>query len=830
MLLLSILILFASIFVYCLLLISRDGESLLMVEVKAAGLFIVVLSASIIFDFFPAVVPIVIALPLLMLIAINHIPGVSSFISRKLFEFMKPNIPQISATERSVIDTGDMSWEKDIFVGSYHKDIYKDIPHKKLSGIEQKFLAKETEELCKLCPASEINKHKGLPPVAFDYIKKHKFWGMIIPRANGGLGFSATAQAAIISKLASRSSALAVTVMVPNSLGPGELIMHYGTDKQKKHFLPRLASGQDIPCFALTSQKVGSDAGGLDDYGILSYKTINGKKVLGFNMHFSKRYISLAPIATVIGVAFRAYDPEGLLNGNSKKTATVKNKPSSKTTGDLGISCALVARNAEGVTIGRRHNPLDILFHNGPIQGKDVFIPLDDIIGGEKMVGKGWQMLMECLSIGRGISLPSLANAGTQLCAYSSAAYGSLREQFGLPIAKFEGVAENLGNLAINSYLVQAVGDNAAATVDKGLKPSVSSAMAKYFTTDTLRESTKSAMDIHGGKAIMKGPRNYLEELYRSVPIGVTVEGANILTRSMIIFGQGFLRCHPFLRAESEAIAKDDLQEFDKLFWQHYARVVQIKIRAFVGAWSGGWALHLLNLGSGGNLAHHNRRLALLSVQFAYLVEIVLAFIGGSIKRKEAISGRFADAWMAMFSAIAAIRKFENSGSPKELLPLVDASLSQMEYRAQKALLDLLNNLPLPRLIAWIGPLIRCSFFPLGNYYRPASDKQLLYLAELMEDTQWTQKYLAPDMFWGDTKNMDALAQLRDSFIMAMPIYKIKKKVKQKNYDKYPSETMEEFLTRLIKNKLITATERDKWLKSYKAVQEVIAVDDFVSI
>ena len=825
MLLLSILMFLASVFVFCWLL-SKEGDSWLMMEVKTAGCFIVALAAAIIFDFFPWIVPIFIAIPLVLFIAFNHIPGLRFFISSKVFAYMKPNTPRISETERSVIDTGDLSWENDLFIGRYGSDMHKEVPLKKLTAVEKKFLANETEELCKLCSPAEIDKHKGLPPVALDYIKQHKFWGMIIPRSAGGLGFSATAQAAIISKLASRSSALSVMVMVPNSLGPGELIMHYGTDAQKKHYLPRLALGEEIPCFALTSQKVGSDAGGLDDYGILTSKTINGKKVLGFNMHFSKRYISLAPIASIIGVAFRAYDPQGLLSKASKTKDGGED-------GDLGITCALVPRDAKGVVIGRRHNPLDVFFHNGPIQGKDVFVPLDNIIGGEKMVGKGWQMLMECLAIGRGISLPSLSNAGVQLTSYSSAAYANLREQFGLPIAKFEGVAEQLGQLAINSYAVQALGNNASAMVDKGLKPSVSSAIAKYFTTDTLRNSTKSAMDIHGGKAIMKGPRNYLEELYRSIPIGITVEGANILTRSMIIFGQGFLRCHPFLRSEAEAIAADDTKEFNRLFWLHFARVTQVKTRVLIGAWSGGWALSLSGDEGGREikgLARHHRRLALLSSQYAYLVEIALALVGGAIKRRESISGRFADAWIAMCVATAAIRKYENDGAPKDALPLLDALLTEMEHRAQKALLDLLNNMPLPAFLRIIIPMIRIAFFPLGNYYRPSSDKQLLGLAKLMSDPDWAQRNLAPNIYWGDVKKEDPLAKLRDAFVMALPVGAIKQRIDKGKHVKKPTETMEEYLARLVKGKAITASERDVWLKSHKATQEIISVDDFAEL
>ena len=827
MIIVSLAIAIISLIALCWLL-GKEGDTWFASELKLLVFFLVVFAAAASFEYFPIIVPIFVGVALAVTLLINHLPGLKRLISDKLFVWMQPRVPRISETERSVIDSGDLSWEKDLFCGNYRDDVYDQVPAGTLTNAEKKFLKEETEELCRICSPTALVENKGLPPAAFEYIKKNKFWGMIIPRAFGGLAFSATAQSAIIAKLASRSSALGVMVMVPNSLGPGELIMHYGTPKQKKDYLPRLASGEEIPCFALTSQEVGSDAGGLEDFGILTEKTVNGKKVLGFEMNFNKRYISLAPVATIIGVAFRAYDPKGLLHKAKKKsdaTSTdVANAGDKNNSDDLGITCALIPRNAKGVTIGRRHNPLDVLFHNGPIQGKNVFVPLDDIIGGKEYVGKGWQMLIDCLSIGRGISLPSLANAGTQLTAFSSAFYTNMREQFNLPVAKFEGVAENLGKLAINSYVVQAISENASAMVANNLKPAIGSAMAKYAATNIMRESTTMAMDVHGGKTIMKGSKNYMDELYRSVPIGITVEGANILTRSMIIFGQGFLRCHPYLRGEAEAISSQDKDEFHKLLWQHYQHVTKIKARSYGASLSGGWTLY----SGGGDLGKHHRRLATLSAQFAFIVEMALIFIGGDIKRREAISGRFADAWMAMQAGVAAIRKYENEGKPKEALPLLLAVLTQMESKTQAALIEIMDNFPANSYIRALIKTAKIVMFPFGNYYKSVSDKELLKLADNMADHDWVMKNLAPDLYLGDSPS-NPLALLQEAYLLTGEFLELKKRVKKGGHSKEPFQSLEAYLAGLMKDKIITAKEKALWLKAHQKIQEVISVDDFAA-
>lgn len=790
------------IYVWCL---GKLVETVGAMEVSAGVLFVLSLLAAIFLPAFPYLPSIIIGFGFLAIFIPNHFLAARDFIIGRVYRFMKKSMPSISDTERVAIDAGDLSWEREIFLGNCSSLMLKEAPRFNLTAAEKKFLANEVEELCRLCKPAEIAKHKGLPPQVVNYIKSKKFWGMIIPRSFGGLEFSANAHAAVITRLAGRSPILAVMVMVPNSLGPGELLLHYGTAKQKKHYLPRLASGKEIPCFALTSEVVGSDASGLEDYGIVCQRTIGGKKTIGIRLHWRKRYISLAPIATLIGVAFKAYDPDGLLSTNKEGKK------------ELGITCALIPRDTKGVVIGKRHNPLDLMFDNGPIEGEDVFIPLEYVIGGEKMIGQGWRMLMECLAVGRGISLPSLADAGCQLSAWTATAYTQVREQFGLPIAQFEGVAKNLAHLAINSYMVKAVRIAAADMVDAGCKPALASAMAKLFTTEKLRDSVARAMDVHGGKAIMKGEKNYLEELYRSVPIGITVEGANILTRNMIIFGQGIMRCHPFLRNEVEALMQSDKKKFSQLLWQHYIRIIRVKTAALTGAWSGGFLLDYPS----GIWSHHYRRLSLLSAQFAYLADMALVFLGGELKRKEALSARFADAWVSLFAAMASLRRFAQDKEPEIEFQLVEVALEQLESQAQKALLEILDNFPLPRALRFLW---KWSFFPLGHSYKPPSDKSLLGLAEKLEFPQGVAAQLKPDLYLGKE---GALFQLDTAFLLNYEARKLRRRIKKEGYRKEPYQSLTEFLDALIKEKKLTASEKTTWLKANQAVREVIAVDEF---
>jgi len=789
------------VYVWCL---GKLAQTVSEMEISVGILFVANLLAAIFFPFFPYLPSIIIGLGFLAIFVPHRLLPVRHFITGWVYRFMQKIMPSISDTEKIAIDAGDLSWEKQLFLGNCSGPMLEEASRFKLTTAEKKFIANETEELCRLCKPTDIAKHKELPPQVMNFIKNKKFWGMIIPRSHGGLGFSANAHAAVITKLASRSPILAVMVMVPNSLGPGELLLRYGTAKQKRYYLPRLASGKEIPCFALTSEVVGSDASGLEDYGIVCQQIIGGKKTIGIRMHWHKRYISLAPIATLIGIAFKAYDPDGLLSTKKK--------------GELGITCALIPRNTKGVIIGKRHNPLDLMFHNGPIEGEDVFIPLDYVIGGEKMIGQGWRMLMECLAVGRGISLPSLADAGCQLSAWTATAYTQIREQFGLPIAQFEGVAKNIAHLAINSYVVTSVRLAAADMVDAGCKPALASAMAKLLTTERLRDSVSRAMDVHGGKAIMKGEKNYLEELYRSVPIGITVEGANILTRNMIIFGQGIMRCHPFLRAETEALMQKNKEKFSLLLWQHYIRTIKVKTTALTGTWSGGILLDYPS----GLWSHHYRRLAILSAQFAYLADSALVFLGGELKRREALSARFADAWVSLFAAVATLRKFMQDEEPEIDFQLADIALKLLESETQKALVEILDNFPVSPPLRFLWKWL--SFFPFGQNYKPPKDKELLNLAKKLEFPEGIAARLKPDLYLGKE---GSLFQLDTAFSLNYKARQLRKKIKKEGYRKQPHQTLTDFLDSLVKEKKLTKSEKSVWLKADQAIRKVIAVDEF---
>ena len=736
-------------------------------------------------------------------------------ISNLLFAYMQKSAPRISSTEAEAIEAGDVCWEKALFLGDYAAAFgeARQVPVQKLTTTEKKFLANETEALCKLCPPAALNKHKGLPPAAFDYIKKHKFWGMIIPKSEGGLGFSAAAHAEIIAKLASASPALGVMVMVPNSLGPGELLIRYGTKEQRKFYLPRLAKGDEVTCFALTSVAAGSDAGAMEDHGILCRRTVNKKTVLGFRLKLKKRYITLAPIATLIGVAFKAYDPDNLLAG-------VKFAPKADQDHYLGITCALLSRRTKGLGIGRRHDPMGLFFHNGPIEGEEIFVPLEDVIGGAKQIGKGWRMLMECLAAGRGISIPAVSQAGAELGLFSSVCYTNVRRQFGLPLASFEGVAENLTQLGINAYAINAMRSAVTDLIDVKQKPALASALIKYYATETVRDSALRAMDLHGGKGIMRGDRNYLEELYRNVPIGITVEGANILTRCMIIFGQGIMRCHPFLRAEAEALAAGDKKEFNTLFWKHFMQIASVKSRAFTASWSGGFLIRKPGTAQPA-LRKYHRRLATLSAQFAFLVEMALFFLGGSIKRRESISGRFADAWCALFTALAALRQYENDGMPESQLPLVRLLLAKMTVHAQQSLMGIASNLPLA-LIPW-----RFLLWPLGSYALPRDRAVLAVARDLGDPSSKTLTEIVGTLFRGVDSPM---TQLHQAFTLASECLPVMRRIKKAGHSKAPYETQAAYLARLVKGKIITAAESKLWQKAEAAAMELLAVDDFAEL
>ncbi|CAM4099947.1 acyl-CoA dehydrogenase [Kerstersia similis] len=661
---------------------------------------------------------IVLALVVLGVILLG-VPGIRrSLLSRPLLNRFRQILPQMSETERDALEAGTVWWEGDLFRGRPDWNRLLAFPRPRLTAEEQDFMNHQVERACELVNDWEVSHHKGdMSPEAWAYIKQAGFLGMIIPRDYGGLGFSAYAHSEIITKLSTRSSALAVTVMVPNSLGPAELLLHYGTEEQKNHYLPRLATGDEIPAFALTSPWAGSDAAAIPDYGVVCKGEWQGREVLGMRVTWDKRYITLAPVCTILGLAFRLYDPDGLLGGKK----------------DIGITCALVPSNHPGVETGRRHFPLNAMFMNGPTRGRDVFMPLDFIIGGPKMAGQGWRMLMECLAAGRSISLPS-ANAGmARLTARAVGGYARVRSQFGVPVGRFEGVEEALARIGGHAYVAEAARTMTAGAVDLGEKPSVASGIVKYHVTERARQVVNDGMDVIGGKGICLGPSNFLGRAYQQVPIGITVEGANILTRSLIIFGQGATRCHPYVLAEMQAVRESDkrraLQDFDRAFWGHVRFVIGNVVRSGWHSFTAGrWADKPRRADAA--TGRYYQQLGRLSSAFAMLSDMSMLILGGSLKRRESLSARLGDVLAQMYLASAVLKRYEDEGRQAEDLPLVHWAMQDALFRAQTAMDGLLQNFP-NRFVA--GCLRRTVFF-WGRPFAAPSDRLGQKVARLLTE------------------------------------------------------------------------------------------------
>ncbi|HET6724748.1 MAG TPA: acyl-CoA dehydrogenase [Gammaproteobacteria bacterium] len=637
-------------------------------------------------------------------IALNVRPLRRILIGNRLFTWFRNVLPPISQTERIALDAGNTWWDGDLFSGRPDWGKLLANPAPVLTAEEQAFVDGPVEELCGVLDDWKITHElNDLPPEAWALIKKHKFFGMIIPKEYGGHGFSALAHSTVVMKISTRSLSAAVTVMVPNSLGPGELLLHYGTDEQKKHYLPRLATAEEIPCFALTSPVAGSDAGAIADYGIVCKGEVDGRETLGFRVSWEKRYITLGPIATVLGVAFKAYDPDKLLGGDTH----------------LGITLALIPTSTPGVEIGNRHYPLNASFQNGPTRGKDVFIPMDQLIGGDQWIGQGWRMLINCLSVGRAISLPALGTGAGKVASRATGAYSRIRKQFRTPIANFEGVEEALARIAGTTYRMDAARRMTAGALDQGEKPSVLSAILKYHCTEGMRLALNDAMDVHGGRGVMMGPRNYLARAYEAVPISITVEGANILTRSMMIFGQGAIRCHPYLLTEMEAAANPNAEvganDFDKALFSHIGFTISNAARAFAGALTGG---RCFKAPDAGRVSGHYRQLSRMSAAFAFSADVALLLLGGKMKRKEKLSARFGDILSHLYMASAVLKGFEDQGRPGADLPLVEWAVADSLHAIQDRLESICRNFPSKPL----GWLVKFIVMPLGRSYSPPCD------------------------------------------------------------------------------------------------------------
>ena len=620
-----------------------------------------------------------------------------------LFSWFQKTLPPMSQTERDAIDAGTVWWDGELFSGRPDWNQLLAYPKVQLTEEEQAFIDGPTEELCAMVSDWDIGQRMDLPPEAWAHIKQHGFFALIIPKAFGGKGFSAFAHSQVAMKLATRSGDLASTVMVPNSLGPAELLLHYGTDEQRNHYLPRLARGDDIPCFALTGPLAGSDAGAMPDTGIICKGQWQGQEVIGLRLNWEKRYITLGPVATLLGLAFKAHDPDHLLGEEE----------------DLGISLALIPTDTPGVEIGRRHLPLGAAFMNGPNAGKDVFIPLDYLIGGQEMLGKGWMMLMNCLSVGRSISLPAVGTGAAKFTSLVTGQYAQVREQFNVPLAAFEGIQEALARIGGNAWLMDSARMLTANAVDLGEKPSVLSAILKYHLTERGRECISHAMDVHGGKGIIMGPNNYLGRSWQGAPIFITVEGANILSRNLMIFGQGAIRCHPFVLKEMALAGREDheqaLHEFDDLLLKHIGFAVSNAASTFV-----------LNLGLGrfehapGNTLSQGyfRALNRQAAAFAMLADLSMMLLGGELKRRERLSARLGDVLSHMYLASAALKRYHDLDSPEHLNPLFTWAMEESLGHAERALDELLKNFPSRTL----GFLLRGVVFPFGRRHTGPSD------------------------------------------------------------------------------------------------------------
>lgn len=745
----------------------------------------------------------ILGIPLIALsIIILFAPLRLNLITKPAYKTLANSMPSISTTEQEALEAGTSWWEKELFMGSPDWSQFEKYPYPTLSEEEQSFIDNEVELLCSMLNEWEIHHHlKDLPPEVWQFIKDKGFLGLIIPKSFGGKEFSSFAQSRIMSKIASRSLTTAVSCMVPNSLGPGELLMHYGTDAQKQQYLPGLAKGEEIPCFGLTSPEAGSDAGAIPDSGVVCYGEHEGAQVLGLRMNFSKRWITLAPIATVVGLAFKLYDPEGLL-GDKNKT-------------EYGITCALIPASHAGVKIGARHFP-GSPFMNGTIEGEDVFIPIDWIIGGQENAGKGWRMLMECLGVGRGISLPALATAAGEMSYLTVGAFAKIRQQFNISVGKFEGVQEATSEIASDAYMLEAFRYLVTCGLNQGGTPAVMTAMAKYYATETMRKVVNHGMDIAGGRAIQLGPRNFLALTYQAIPIAITVEGANILTRSLMIFGQGSMRCHPYLFEELQLLQSEDkanaVQKFDDLLFKHLAYTFNRGAKSFAYGWTGGSNDAPQSVDQ--FTASYYKTINRFSANFALVSDMSLGLLAGDLKRKEMLSGRLADIHAHLFISTA-ILKFYEAGQKTEAEQLhAKLALQKAFLNIQEAFWGLFENFPakLPAaFVKWI-----C--FPLGRVISKPDDELKQQVAELMMQEHPFREQLKHHVFYS-TKADDVTGRLEHTFQILRTLEPLWDKIKKaESKGKFTGLTFEENIAQAIKEGFITESEAQQLLQ-YNAIR-----------
>jgi len=740
-------------------------------------------------------------------------------LSRPLLGWVRSRLPKLSETESEALKSGSVDWDGELFSGQPQWSKLLDAKPAHLTSEEQAFLDGPVEKLCAMLDDWKVTHEEyDLPEKVWKFIRENGFFGLVIPKEDGGLGFSNTAHSEIVMKISTRSVSAAVTVMVPNSLGPGELLMHYGTDQQKQHYLPRLAGGQEIPCFALTSPVAGSDAGAIPDKGIVCKGQWNGEEVLGLKVTWNKRYITLAPVATLIGLAIKVYDPDKLMGDQD----------------EIGVTCVMVPRETEGVHAGARHLPMNTVFMNGPTWGNDVFIPMDQVIGGQEMLGKGWTMLLECLSIGRSISLPALGTGAGKVASLATGSYALTREQFGRSISQFEGVQEALEPIAGYTYMMDAARLLTSGMLDRGVRPSVPSAVLKYRNTDLMRIVINHAMDVVAGRGVITGPRNFLARAYQAVPIGITVEGANILTRSLMVFGQGAIRCHPFIVDEIEAAGMEDedkaAKKFDGVFYRHIAHTTRNALRAFVLGLTRGW---LEPVPRQGDIKPCYRQLARFSAAFALMTDVTLLTVGGGLKARQRLSGRMADCLVHLYYATAIIKQWHEEGYPDDQRPLVEWGLKTCLRDLQKAMREAIINFPVPAL-RW--PL-RLLVFPLGATGLNGPDDRLgAQVADtIVKDTPVRQRVSRGAYI--NTDPDDALGRVLNAYRLANETAEMRTRlhdaIRNRNEDELDGIALlmghqrKELVDWACEQGVIKEDECDKLLEALEALYDVIRVDAF---
>jgi acyl-CoA dehydrogenase len=741
-----------------------------------------------------------------ILIGFSIKPSRRLLISDRLYGWFRKSLPRMSTTEREALDAGTVWWDAEIFSGRPRWKKLLKTPAPQLSEREQKFLDGPVEELCRMLDDWEIyDKHRKLPDNIWAFIREHRMLGMIIPEQYGGLEFSAQAHSAVVMKLASRNLTAAITVMVPNSLGPGELLLHYGTEQQKDHYLPRLARGEEIPCFALTSPSAGSDAASMEDVGIVCKGEHQGREVLGLRLNWNKRYITLAPVATLLGLAFKVRDPDGLLGQEQ----------------ELGITCALIPTDTEGVQIGNRHMLVGAVFQNGPTQGEDVFIPMEWVIGGPKQIGQGWRMLMQSLAAGRAISLPALGTAAGKMAALLSGAYARIRKQFKVPIGEFEGIEEPLARIGGRTYRMDSARLLTLVALDQGERPGVLSAILKYQLTEGNRQCINDAMDIHGGKGIITGPGNYLAHAYQALPIAITVEGANILTRTLIIFGQGAIRAHPWLLKEMNAVSDPRpgaRKAFDKALFSHVGHVISRMVRSLILGLTVGWAT---TSPVRGPTARYFRQMTRMCAAFSFTSDLVLILLGGKFKFKEKLSGRLADALIHLYLGSAVLKRYEDDGRPEEDLPFVCWAMDDSLYTIQQSLRGVLDNFPVPG----VGRLVKWIIFPLGNPYAPPSDRLGKAVAGLLLTESESRDRLTAGVYISDED--DATGKVHTAFHLVINSASAENAVGNALKEPVTYANYRELVQKAVESGVITEEQATLVRLAQEASRAVIEVDDF---